>query len=53
MSLCEKKSAYTIPGGGVSDGESILEGLKREILEETGLGIIYARQFLKNAGQNT
>lgn len=32
----KKKKAYTFPGGGVEKNESITEGLKREILEETG-----------------
>lgn len=27
---------YTLPGGGIDDGESHIEGLKRELQEETG-----------------
>lgn len=27
---------YTLPGGGIDAGEAILEGLKRELREETG-----------------
>jgi len=30
---------YILPGGGVEDGESIMEALSREIKEETGLNI--------------
>ncbi len=32
----KKKQAYTIPGGGVENKESLVEAMKREILEETG-----------------
>ncbi len=32
----EKFHPYSLPGGGVDDGEDILTALKREILEETG-----------------
>jgi 8-oxo-dGTP diphosphatase len=31
-----KFSVYKLPGGGIEDNEDIHEGLKREILEETG-----------------
>jgi len=34
------KGNYTIPGGHVELGESLIEALKREILEETGLELI-------------
>ncbi|MCT4612951.1 MAG: NUDIX domain-containing protein [Clostridia bacterium] len=30
---------YDLPGGGIKDNETILEGIKREILEETGYEI--------------
>lgn len=33
---------YKIPGGGVESGESHLETIKREVLEETGLIVIEA-----------
>ncbi|MBQ5995472.1 MAG: NUDIX domain-containing protein [Clostridia bacterium] len=32
----EKFHKYSLPGGGVDDGEDIITALKREILEETG-----------------
>ena len=32
-----KRDYYETPGGGVKDKESLLEGLKREILEELGI----------------
>lgn len=33
------KGEYKIPGGGIEDGESEMETLKREVLEETGFHI--------------
>lgn len=30
---------YAVPGGGVELGESLIEGLKREVIEETGIEI--------------
>ena len=32
----EKFHPYSLPGGGVDDGEDIITALKREVLEETG-----------------
>lgn len=33
------EGSYVVPGGGVDDGETKLEALRREMLEETGLDI--------------
>lgn len=33
------KKYYVIPGGSVEDGESIIDAVKREILEEVGIEI--------------
>ncbi len=33
------KKYYVIPGGGVEDGEEIIEAVKREVLEELGIEI--------------
>ena len=35
-----KNGEYKIPGGGMDEGESIVEALMREVQEETGLVII-------------
>jgi 8-oxo-dGTP diphosphatase len=35
----EKEGAYKIPGGGVDEGESLIDALKREVEEESGASI--------------
>ena len=35
---------YSLPGGGVDEGEDLIEGLKRELEEETGARNIKVRQ---------
>jgi 8-oxo-dGTP diphosphatase len=34
------KYYWVVPGGGVEEGESLLEGLVREVKEETGLDVL-------------
>ena len=39
------KKYYVIPGGGVEESESILDAIKREILEEVGIEIDIMDEF--------
>lgn len=39
LSFEEKKDRFFLPGGGLEEGESLEEGCKREILEETGIKV--------------
>ena len=39
------KKYYTIPGGGVEKGEDIIEGTKREIMEEIGIDVEVTSEY--------
>lgn len=41
----QPRSELQLPGGGIDSGESPLQALHREVLEETGWAIAYARKL--------
>lgn len=46
-------SSWCLPGGGLDEGEALIPGLKREMLEETGIkanvgNLLYVQQFTYN-----
>ncbi len=42
-----KRKYHTLPGGGLNDGESVLEGVQREVLEEIGCKIKVLNKYAK------
>ena len=54
----EVEKRWDIVGGRINAGKTLLENLKREVLEETGLKLvgtpklIFAQDILKNVGQH-
>ncbi len=49
-------NSWIIPGGGVDQGESIIEALRREMVEETGVEpvigpLLYIQQFKDNGNE--
>lgn len=52
--LLEKRSdngKYCLPGGSINFDETVLEGLKREVKEETGISLKEAKLFLILSGK--
>ena len=48
--LKKDNSYWCLPGGGLDDGEALIDGVKREMLEETGVeakvgDLLYVQQF--------
>lgn len=44
--LCYEKDSWSIPGGTVEDGETLENGCKREVYEETGFKIKFPNKLL-------
>lgn len=40
---------YDVPGGRLDPNETLLDGLQREVREETGLGVSSAEQFFQES----
>lgn len=50
-SVIRDNSYWCLPGGGLDEGEGLIAGLKREMLEETGIqasvgNLLYVQQFM-------
>lgn len=49
--LIRDNSYWCLPGGGLDEGEALVDGIKREMLEETGItaevgNLLYVQQFM-------
>lgn len=49
------RPVYATPGGGLEDGESLVEGVEREMMEETGIApkvgkLLFIQQFVLPSG---
>ncbi len=50
----KEKNYYCTVGGGLDEGESLVDGLKREVLEETGVEaqvgkLLFVQQYIEDA----
>jgi 8-oxo-dGTP diphosphatase len=45
IAVIRTPKGYFLPGGGVDPGEEIVAALRREIFEETGLGVEISREI--------
>ncbi len=50
----EKDKNYSVPGGGMEEGETPIEAIQREFLEETGYSIKQVKHFIDvhSSGRN-
>jgi 8-oxo-dGTP diphosphatase len=45
IAIIRTPKGYFLPGGGVDDGEDLVDALRREVFEETGLGVEISREI--------